>query len=196
MSDEKPPKNWWEFASNWTWGGLVSTCAVVFIERLVEQNYGQALFALILGLGIGAVALHSKTWLERTNPNWIYAACLAAVLSILLLPNIEEKRWPISAWFAPARVSDVDIASVRKQQLVEDQKQISEAQDTARKAVTAKEIAEHNLNMAHQEIGTLQSQLAQALKDRDVAQQALATREALPTNSPGKGAPLRARPGT
>ena len=68
MSDEKPPKNWWEFASNWTWGGLVFTCAFVFIEKLVEQNYGQALFALILGLGIGAVALHSKTWLnERTQ---------------------------------------------------------------------------------------------------------------------------------
>jgi hypothetical protein len=37
---------------------------------LVDGSYGQALFALIAGLGVTAVALHSKTWLERTSPNW------------------------------------------------------------------------------------------------------------------------------
>jgi uncharacterized membrane protein YdcZ (DUF606 family) len=78
MSEDKPPKSWPEFASTWTWGGLVFTCAFVFIEKLVEQSYGQALLSLILGLGIGAVALHSKSWLEQTSPNWIYAAAVIA----------------------------------------------------------------------------------------------------------------------
>ncbi len=184
MSDEKPPKNWWEFASNWTWGGLVFTCAFVFIEKLVEQNYGQALFALILGLGIGAVALHSKTWLERTNPNWVYAASIVAVLSILLLPNIEERRWPFSAWFAPAPVSDADMANARKQQLDEDQKQISDAQEAARKATTAKETTERSLEAANRQIVALHSQLVQA-------QQALARQIAaqLPTPAPSGRSP-------
>jgi hypothetical protein len=47
------------------------------------------------------------------------------------------------------------------------QKQISDAQDAARKAIAAKETAEHILDSANQQIGTLQSQLNQAVRTSD-----------------------------
>jgi hypothetical protein len=99
MSEASTPKNWWEaISAHVVWGALVFTCFLVFVEKLLERDYGTALAALLLGLGIAAVALHSKTWLERTNPNWAYAAALALVLALTLSPFIEEKRWPFSAW--------------------------------------------------------------------------------------------------
>ncbi len=88
------PKNWKEAAPYIAWGALVFTCFFVFIEKLVEENYGQALAALLLGLGIAAVALHSKTWLEQTNPNWAFAAFGLLLAGIILAPFVEQRRWP------------------------------------------------------------------------------------------------------
>jgi hypothetical protein len=99
MAESSTPKSWWEATSSHiVWGALVFTCFFVFVEKLVERDWGSALAALILGLGIAAVALHSKTWLERTNPNWAYTAALALVLALILSPFVEDKRWPFSAW--------------------------------------------------------------------------------------------------
>src|SRR6202171_3103712 len=98
VSDASTPKTWWEaISSHVVWGSLVFTCFLVFIEKLIEQHYGQALAALILGFGIAAVALHSKAWLERTNPNWAFAGLLLAVLTLVEMPFIEQRRWPFLA---------------------------------------------------------------------------------------------------
>jgi len=92
MSDASTPKTWLEaWSSHIVWGGLVFTCFLVFIEKLIEQHFGQALASFLLGLGIAAVALHSKTWLERTNPNWAYAAAIVAVLALIASPFLEQK---------------------------------------------------------------------------------------------------------
>jgi hypothetical protein len=99
MSGDAPPRNWKEFIPFFVWGGLVFTCAVVFIEKLVEQSFGQAIAALLLGLGIAAVAIHSKTWLDKTNPNWAFAVAALLLAAIILSPFVEEQRWPLSAWF-------------------------------------------------------------------------------------------------
>ena len=100
MSEASTPKTWWEaWSSHVVWGALVFTCFLVFVEKLVEQHFGQALAAFLLGLGIMAVALHSKTWLEKTNPNWAFAAALALVIALVLSPFVEQKHWPFSAWF-------------------------------------------------------------------------------------------------
>jgi hypothetical protein len=101
MSEASAPKTWWEaISAHVVWGALVFTCFLVFIEKLLERDFGTALAALLLGLGIAAVALHSRTWLDRTNPNWVYAASVAAIFALILSPFVEEKRWPFSAWFS------------------------------------------------------------------------------------------------
>src|ERR1700737_952833 len=101
MSTDIPPKNWKDATHNITWGALVLTCFFVFIEKLVEQIYGQALAALVLGLAIMAVALHSKTWLERTNPNCVFGAFTVLLMAIVLAPFVEQRRWPFSGSNAP-----------------------------------------------------------------------------------------------
>ncbi len=96
MSTDTPPKNWKDAIPSVTWGAIVFTCFFVFIEKLVEQNYGQALFALIVGLGIVAVALHSKTWLEKTNPTVALFIAALIVVALVISPLIEQGRWPFS----------------------------------------------------------------------------------------------------
>jgi hypothetical protein len=105
MSEASTPKTWWEaFSSHIVWGSLVFTCFLVFVEKLIEQHYGQALAALLLGLGIAAVALHSKTWLERTNPNWMFAGTAIAVMALVSFPFVEQRRWPFTGLHSPGIV--------------------------------------------------------------------------------------------
>jgi hypothetical protein len=95
MSDASTPKTWWEaMSSHVVWGSLVFTCFLVFVEKLIEQHYGQALAAFLLGLGIAAVSLHSKAWLERTNPNLAFAGAALCIMAVLSFPFVEQHRWP------------------------------------------------------------------------------------------------------
>jgi len=104
------PKNWKEARPQIVWAGLVAGFFFAFADRLVEQQYGQAIFALLSGLTVSAVALHSKTWLDRTNPNWAYGAFLALLLAIVLSPFVEQHRWPFSTVFHDAPTAE-DIAT-------------------------------------------------------------------------------------
>jgi hypothetical protein len=98
VSEASTPRTWWEaISSHIVWGSLVFTCFLVFVEKLIEQHYGQALAALLLGLGVAAVALHSKAWLERTNPNWVFVGTAIAVMALVSFPFVEQQRWPF-AW--------------------------------------------------------------------------------------------------
>jgi hypothetical protein len=99
MSEGPFPKTIPEAIPWITWGAVIFTFFLVFVEKLVESAYGQALSALIGGGIVTAVALHSKTWLEKTNPNWAFAAALALLFAIIASPWIEQKHWPFSAWF-------------------------------------------------------------------------------------------------
>ena len=82
-----------------TWAVVITAFIVAFVNKLVEGAYGQALVALICGGILTAAALHSKTWLRKTNPNWMFAAALALLFAIISAPWVEQKRWPFSAWF-------------------------------------------------------------------------------------------------
>ena len=99
MSDGVFPKSWSEALPYLAWAALVLPCAGAFFTAMFQGSYGQALAALVIGLGIAIVALHSKTWLERTSPNWVYVGALMLVLALLLSPFFEQKRWPLSISF-------------------------------------------------------------------------------------------------
>jgi hypothetical protein len=111
MSEGPFPKTWDEFKPYVIWGSVVFTCFLVFVEKLVEKSWGEALASFLLGLGVTAVALHSRTWIERTNPNLAFVGAALAVLGLIFVPFIEEKRWPFSAWFPPASLTADEIAA-------------------------------------------------------------------------------------
>lgn len=109
------PKDWKSFVDYFAWGSLVFSCGMVAIEKLFEQSYGQTLAALIAGGGIAAVALHSREWLQRTNPNWAYAGAVVITSAVISTPFVEEKRWPFSDWFPrPATAESIADAVVAK----------------------------------------------------------------------------------
>jgi hypothetical protein len=99
MSEGPFPKTIREAIPCFTWGAVIFTFFLVFVEKLVEQAFGQALAALVGGLVVAAMALHSGVWLQRTNPNWAFAAALALLFAVISMPWVEQKRWPFSAWF-------------------------------------------------------------------------------------------------
>lgn len=103
---EPLPKTWQEALPYVAWIGLVISCFLVFITKLVERSYGEALVSLLFGICIAAIALHSKDWLARTNPNWVYIASALVVVFLIMSPFVEEKRWPFSAWFPAAATPD------------------------------------------------------------------------------------------
>ncbi len=196
MSEASTPKTWWEATSaHIVWGALVFTCFLVFVEKLLERDFGTALAALLLGLGIAAVALHSKTWLERTNPNWAYSAAVVVVSALILSPFVEEKRWPLSVWFqssAPATVihdppSNEDIAAATKP---------FREQNTAIAKQLGDALAERD--MARSEAANSKSQLEEKRRELEVAQAALETErrsKALPspqTAQPATSPPMSA----
>lgn len=114
MSEGPFPKSIQEAIPWITWGAVIFTFFLVFVEKLVEGAYGQALSALIGGGLVTAVALHSKTWLEKTNPNWAIAAAFALLFAIISEPWIEQKKWPFASWF-----HDSAVAEARESTLIE-----------------------------------------------------------------------------
>jgi hypothetical protein len=97
MSDVVAPKNWKDAIPSVAWGAVVFTCFFVTVEKVIEQNYGQAFFALIVGLAVMGIALHSQTWLERTNPTLAFAGALMALLALVASPMIERGWGPFQA---------------------------------------------------------------------------------------------------
>jgi hypothetical protein len=148
-----------------TWGAVVFTFFLVFVEKLVEGLYGQTLFALIGGLVVTAVALHSKTWLQNTNPNWAFAVALALLFAVISVPWVEQKKWPFSAWFY-----DSTPAEARESTLIEWLQQAQRERDDARQGVEATaahkatliewlQTAERERDRARQELDQLQKQM-------------------------------------
>lgn len=160
MSEGPFPKTIKEALPWITWGAIIFTFFLVFVEKLVEGAYGQALSALIGGGLVTAMALHSKTWLEKTNPNWAFAAALALLFAIISEPWIEQKKWPFTSWF-----QDSAAAEARGSTLTEWLQQ-----------------AQHERDEARQELEQAKTSFeSQAQHDRDEAKQAEAAAEAQKT---------------
>jgi hypothetical protein len=114
MSEGPLPKTIQEAIPWITWVAVIFTFFLVFVEKLVEGAFGQALSALIGGGIVTAVALHSKLWLQKTNPNWVFAAALALLFAIISTPWVEQQRWPFSAWFYSGAAADAQRAELIK----------------------------------------------------------------------------------
>jgi hypothetical protein len=137
MSEGPFPKTIQEAIPWVTWGAVVFTFFLVFVEKLVESAYGQALSALIGGGIVTAVALHSKTWLQKTNPNLVFAAALALLFAIISAPWVEQKRWPFSAWFYDSNIVELQNSTLIEW-LQQAQRNRDEAKQLAAEAETQK----------------------------------------------------------
>jgi hypothetical protein len=196
MSEGPFPKTLKEAMPYVTWGAVIFTFVFVFVEKLVEAEYGQALFALIGSLVMIVVALHSKAWLERTSPNWLYPGCLALVAAVVLSPFIEEHRWPFSRVYPPT-VEEITKAAG------DELKKITAERDDLKQRIAAEASGISQTASADdvaKATASLRAEKDKALKDRDAAIQDVAdanrrldemrreldaAREAAATRAPG-----------
>jgi hypothetical protein len=54
-----------------------------------------------------AMLIHQEQLRQRlmtVSPNWVAAVFVVFLAAIILSPFVEEKRWPLSAWFQPSPV--------------------------------------------------------------------------------------------
>jgi hypothetical protein len=154
MSEGPSPTSWKDAKPYITWGSLVFTCFFVFIEKLVEQSYGQALASFLLGLAIATVALNSKTWLERTDPNWGFAGALILVATFLTAPFVEQHRWPFSTIIRdPPNAEDIAKATAPIQ------KQLTDVTDQRDAALTDAKNAKSQLEAQERELVAAQQAL-------------------------------------
>ena len=120
------PRTWPEALEWFVWGTLIFSCGVVVIESVVVMEWGRAFAALVLGLVLVAVALH---W-QRVSPNWIVPCAVVLLLTIILSPFVEQRRWPF-AWLVESLHSspsaqEVAAAAPMPPKLSEDEKQLRE----------------------------------------------------------------------
>jgi hypothetical protein len=96
------PRTWREAIPYVVWVVLVLGFGLEFVAALVHGEWVRAGVSLAGLVALMAAALHwnqIRSWIARTNPNWLYPGLLVLLLAIILSPFIEEKRWPLSAWF-------------------------------------------------------------------------------------------------
>ena len=106
------PKTWEEALPQVFWGVLILGFGLEFCVSILDANYGRSLLAVVGLVALLAMLIHQEQLRQRlltVSPNWIAAAFVLFLLSIILSPFVEEKRWPLSAWF-PSRPSVGDLS--------------------------------------------------------------------------------------
>jgi len=155
------PSTWKEARPQIVWGVLILGFGLEFVTRIIAGDYGRALLA---GLGLGgltALLIHGEQLKQKIlsiNPNWIFLS-FALFLGVLITqPFIEEKKWPLSAWFQgnPTTISPTSSADIE--------------------AAVAPVRAERD--KAIQERDAARAQLAAMTKERDAQTQTIAALQA------------------
>jgi hypothetical protein len=173
-SSEKPavsdgswlPKNWKEARPQIIWGVLVLGCGLELIISVLDGNFSRAFFALVGLLGFPAMLIHGeqlKQKLLNINPNWIVAAFSLFLVAIILSPFVEEKRWPLSAWFQtsgphtvihdPPTAEDIAraVAPIQadRDAAVRERDQLKQERDAARNQLQALQTEPHSQSPAN-----------------------------------------------
>jgi hypothetical protein len=109
------PTTWKEARPQIIWGVLVLGFGLEFTVSILDEKFGRALVAALGVVGPTAMLIHGdelKRRLLGVNPNWTIAAFTLLLAAVIMSPLIEEKRWPLSAWFPSTPVlSAEDIAA-------------------------------------------------------------------------------------
>jgi hypothetical protein len=120
------PKTWQEALPQIIWGVLILGFGLEFCVSVLDGNYGRALLAAVGLGGMTALLIHGeqlKKQLLDVNPNLIFVSISLFLLVIILSPFIEEKRWPLSAWFAlPVTGTDEENQKQANRSLTDEQK--------------------------------------------------------------------------
>jgi hypothetical protein len=105
MSELGLPKNLREAVPYIGWGVLVLGFGLEFCAAFVHEEWLRATISFTLMCGLAAMALYSKDvkiWLAATNPNYVAPAVMLLLLTLILSPFVEQRRWPFTDHNTPA----------------------------------------------------------------------------------------------
>lgn len=92
------PKTWREAVPLAVWGILIFAAGFEGIASLVHFEWLPCIASFAIMGGLMVTLIHWDS-IRRTNPNWIVPVACLALLAIMLLPFIEQGRWPFASWF-------------------------------------------------------------------------------------------------
>jgi hypothetical protein len=87
-----------------TWVVLTLGYGLEFCAASVRGEWERAGISFLAMLILTAGIVHRKrlkAWVARTSPNWVFAAFLALLLAVALLPYVEQRRLPFAGWLTP-----------------------------------------------------------------------------------------------
>ena len=149
------PKTWGDAIPQVFWGVIILGFGLEFCVSVLDANYGRALLAAFGLAVLLAMLIHQEQLRQRLmtiSPNWIAAAFVVFLAAIVLSPFIEEKRWPLSAWFPPAQT----LAVIHNH-------------PTAEEIANATVPIRMELDAEKRKSAKLQSELDSAIRQRDAA---------------------------
>lgn len=101
------PTTWREAVPYVVWGFGVLGFVLEFIAALVHRDWTSLFISGVGGLGLMALALHwkqIKSWAATISPNWVVAVFALLLQAVLMMPFIEQQRWPFSAEISAAPI--------------------------------------------------------------------------------------------
>jgi hypothetical protein len=92
------PRTWKEALPLIVWGILIFAAGFEGIASLVHAEWISSIASFAIMLGLTAMLLHWKPWLERINPNWVVGAAIALIMAIAVSPFVRQGQWPATSW--------------------------------------------------------------------------------------------------
>jgi hypothetical protein len=179
------PTTWGDAWPIILWGMLAFSFVLVFAESLLAIIENPMLRAGVAGvslIGVTAMLIYRQALLAKfRNPTaaQIILIITTVLLVIALSPFVEEKRWPFATWFATQNQD----AEIQKTTLTEWLRQAQQERD---QAVVERKSAQASWAADLKKMRVIQSQLTDAQRESDQAQQQLAA-----LTSSGDGAHIK-----
>jgi hypothetical protein len=109
VSEPGLPRSWREAIPYIVWVVLILGFGLEFTTSIVHAAWLSAFISFCAMAGLTTVTLHwpqLRSWAAGISPNWLVGSFALLLVIIALLPFVEQKRWPFSAWFV-GRGADV-----------------------------------------------------------------------------------------
>jgi hypothetical protein len=92
------PRTWKEALPLIVWGILIFAAGFEGVASLVHGEWISSGVSFAIMLGLTAMLLHWKAWLETVNPNWVAGSAIALIIAIAVSPFVRQGQWPAASW--------------------------------------------------------------------------------------------------
>jgi hypothetical protein len=92
------PKTWRDAFPLATWTIFIFAAGFEGIASLVHGEWVPSAVSFAITLGLLAMLLHGRAWLEKLHPNWLAGAIVVLIAALAIWPSITEGQLPRISW--------------------------------------------------------------------------------------------------